>query len=1172
MLALACGCSSSGGRSAGQATVHRAPALEPGAAVRGRLRPGETVTYPLSLHDGEYLEVYLDQPTDRARLFLLAPGQPDSTGYDDAYASGEFSADPPAQVLWEVAETGGAYRLRLESRKDEETIAYRLTVGAARPAGERDWNRHRGLQAYQQALTLWHREGRLEEALARYQVALELCEQGGYLRGTASIYYESGQILLALGRKEEARKSFAEAVERWKRAGETDSMVEGTTWLAQAEMGLLHLDDAQRHLEASLAVAERLPSRVPEADTLDQICQLDRERGLGKEALDVCRRAVDLWQAIGKPWEATDSLNDLGLVYRDLGETAKARKAFQQALAILDRYPKPGTRATVLNNLALLAEIDGEWGQALSLYHHAFEGFDAAHRTAHSGVALYNIGRTQERLGDDEEALRYLQRARDRLEQAGDVLWRIQVLQALGGFYANHGELDRAREVLEHALTLSRDAHAKPQTAGCLGQIGDLRLAEDRPGDALDPLEEALTLYRETGDRWTEARTLAALAKAHELLGRDDDALDELRRAEALNRDLGDRSALASNLYDTARIERSRGELDAARQSIQGALELVDAMRPDIGGEELRALFAATKQPYYDFYIDLLMTENARDPGAGHDAEALRESEHARARSLLETLAEAHLDLDAEAPPGLRSEKAEIERRLDAAELRRQRLTQPRIELDDAKPRGEVEPAAASDALSQVELELERQLTRLREVDRKIREANPRYAALTEPSSVSVGEIQGSLLGDGTTLLEYSLGEERSFLWAVTADRFESFELPGQAELEGEARCLHWLLTSYQEPPAEEAPGGDLPAEAVRCLGDRLDTYRQASRDRAFAALASRRARIREAFAATAERLSEELLGGAAKAGLLRPRLAVVSDGALQYVPLAALPDPGSPGAHRPLVVAHELVRLPSASVLAFQREREHPETAPRGEVAIIADPVYSPADPRLDSAPASRGAPEEGEAVRSSPSGQDAPLPAFARLLFADEEARAIAGFADPAQTFEAEGLAASRETVLSGRLEGYRYVHFATHGVIDTSRPQLSGLVLSLVDDEGNPRSDGFLRLHDIYGLRLNAEVVVLSACDTALGREVRGEGLIGLTRGFTYAGAQRVVASLWPVQDRATARLMKHFYRGLIAEGRPPAAALRQAQIEIMSEPGHGLDFPYYWAGFVLQGDWR
>jgi CHAT domain-containing protein len=152
---------------------------------------------------------------------------------------------------------------------------------------------------------------------------------------------------------------------------------------------------------------------------------------------------------------------------------------------------------------------------------------------------------------------------------------------------------------------------------------------------------------------------------------------------------------------------------------------------------------------------------------------------------------------------------------------------------------------------------------------------------------------------------------------------------------------------------------------------------------------------------------------------------------------------------------------------------------------------------------------------------------------------------------------------------LSQYRFLHFATHGLLNSQQPELSGLVLSLVDEQGQPQ-DGFLRAHEVYNLKLTADLVVLSACQTALGKEVKGEGLVGLTRGFMYAGAPRVVASLWRVPDRATAELMKRFYRGMLGEGLPPAAALRKAQIEVWQQGRWAA--PYYWGAFVLQGEWR
>jgi CHAT domain-containing protein len=162
-----------------------------------------------------------------------------------------------------------------------------------------------------------------------------------------------------------------------------------------------------------------------------------------------------------------------------------------------------------------------------------------------------------------------------------------------------------------------------------------------------------------------------------------------------------------------------------------------------------------------------------------------------------------------------------------------------------------------------------------------------------------------------------------------------------------------------------------------------------------------------------------------------------------------------------------------------------------------------------------------------------------------------------------------ASRETVAATDLSKYQMIHFATHGLLNSKHPELSGIVLSLVGS-GGQRQNGFLRLHEIYNLKMPADLVVLSACQTALGKQIRGEGLVGLTRGFMYAGAARVVASLWKVDDAATAELMKQFYQGMLVKGLRPPAALREAQARIQSQAR--WQSPYYWAGFVLQGEWR
>jgi CHAT domain-containing protein len=233
---------------------------------------------------------------------------------------------------------------------------------------------------------------------------------------------------------------------------------------------------------------------------------------------------------------------------------------------------------------------------------------------------------------------------------------------------------------------------------------------------------------------------------------------------------------------------------------------------------------------------------------------------------------------------------------------------------------------------------------------------------------------------------------------------------------------------------------------------------------------------------------------------------------------------------------------------------------------------VFSTADSRLKGR--SAAAPAASEETRllqhleAAAEVKEAPL-AIPRLPFTAREAERILGVARGMKTFAATGFDASREAATGGQLSDYRYIHFATHGYLNTERPALSALVLAQFDRQGKP-VDGFLRVADVYNARLSADLVVLSACQTGLGQEVRGEGLMGLTRAFLYAGAPRVIVSLWNVNDEATAELMAVFYRGLLREGRTPAAALTAAQMELRGRKR--WESPYYWAAFVQHGEWR
>ncbi|MCC6539257.1 MAG: CHAT domain-containing protein, partial [Bryobacterales bacterium] len=411
-------------------------------------------------------------------------------------------------------------------------------------------------------------------------------------------------------------------------------------------------------------------------------------------------------------------------------------------------------------------------------------------------------------------------------------------------------------------------------------------------------------------------------------------------------------------------------------------------------------------------------------------------------------------------------------------------------------------------------------------MEARIRLASPRYAALAAPPSISVEQIQQELLDADAALVEYFLGPQGlSYAWVVTAAGVAMEKLPPRQKVEPLVRAAYEALTARnRKHTADELAKADAAVEP---------------------ALAALRV-------AVVDPLARHIAGKA--------RLLVVSDGPLDYIPFSLL---------APADV--ETVRLPSATVLAMIRRQAAARTPGERGLAIFADPVFDAADARVMGAkalpaPLPQDLARRGlEAVGIAAEGERLP-----RLLFTRREADAIAQLAPPEwKVAKSTDFAASREAVLGGELARFRMVHFATHGMLNNETPELSGLVLSLVDKRG-AATDGFVRLADLYRLRLPADLVVLSACQTALGKEMGSEGLVGLTRGMMHAGASRVVASLWKVDDAATAELMKHFYAALRKPGVAPASALHTAQAALRKQPR--WQSPYYWAAFVLQGEYR
>jgi CHAT domain-containing protein/Tfp pilus assembly protein PilF len=575
----------------------------------------------------------------------------------------------------------------------------------------------------------------------------------------------------------------------------------------------------------------------------------------------------------------------------------------------------------------------------------------------------------------------------------------------------------------------------------------------------------------------------------------------------------------AELLADLASAIYHEGRIDDAAVLYRQAIDEIENKTFALGGEDDdRSLYRASHVRYYKEYVDLLLAQ-------GRPEQALEQLEASRARTLLEMLAQSQIHIRQGIEPVLLTRERDLRRSIG-------------YKLDDRTHL--LEKKEANETLAAIDTEIATLREEYQRVQTEIRIKVPSYAALVKPQPLSRRELQ-ALLDPETILLEYSIGEERSHVWAVTAHSVDVYDLPERAKIEESARTIYSALTARVHGTHQGAAG-----QQTGWAGADVKYWKSASS------------------------LSHMILDPVA-AHLPGKRILIVPDDSLQLIPFSALPAPGRSGT--PLIAEHEVVTLPSLSLVREIRRAKETHPKASGEVAVLADPVFDSEDERMltrNGAPRVRGS--LGSDLRRSVNdlhlGQSGKMH-FARLIYTRREAQAVLSATPAGKAMAALDFQANRLLALSPVLSKYRIVHFATHGLLNSTHPALSGLVFSLVDERGHPQ-DGFLKLQDIYNLNLPVEMVVLSGCDTGLGQQISGEGLIGLTRGFIHAAASRVVASLWSVDDRATAELMARFYKGMEQDKLQPTAALRAAQLQMLHQ--EHWQSPYYWAAFQINGDWR
>lgn len=870
------------------------------------------------------------------------------------------------------------------------------------------------------------------------------------------------------------------------------------------------LSQAIGFFEKALSLYRQLGDRSSEAFTLGHLGKIYSDLGQQRKALENLHQALLLRRQVGDKKGETITLNNIGNVYSDLGEPKKALEYFQQALLLKREMGDKAGEAVAINNIGNVYLNSGEPQKALDYFQQSLVLRRQVGDKPGEARTLNNIGFVYLNLGEKQKALDYFRQCLLLYQQIADKLAESRTLNNIGTIYLDSEEKQKALDYFQRSLALKREIADKIGEANTLNNIGFIYLNLGEKQKALDYFQQSLPLFQSVENKLGLAANLNNIGLIYLYSREQQKALDYYQKSLPIYQQVGNREGEAQTLYNIAFVQRERGNLNAALTQIKIAINIVEDQRTKIRSQELRTSYFATVQDYYQLYIDLLMQLHKQQPSKGYDALALQTSERARARSLLELLNEANADIRKGVEPKLISQERNLQQQLDTLEKRRIQLLS-----------GNNTPAQ----LQALETETEKLLEQYQQLKAEIRATSPQYAALTQPQPLSLAEIQQQVLDEDTLLLEYSLGEKRSYLWAVTNKNITSYELPKSADIKAAVQKFRQEITT---PYLTDSPSIDA--------------------------------------------LSGLILSPVAQQ-LKKKRLAIVGDGALQYVPFAALNTPNLPknSGYQPLLLNHEIITLPSASTVAvLRREHKARKSAPK-TLAVLADPIFSSKDERFQGKiPASRPiiAQSNLDSVTLTRAAKDSDIK-FERLRFTRQEAEQILALVPASQSKQAVDFDASRTTATSNDLSQYRIVHFATHGILNSKHPELSGIVLSLFDKLGRPQN-GFLRLHDVFNLNLQAELVVLSACKTGLGEEVKGEGLVGLTRAFMYAGSPRVVVSLWNVDDQATSELMKTFYEKMLKAGLKPAAALRTAQIEIWRNQQYTA--PYYWAAFTLQGEWK
>lgn len=1040
---------------------------------------------------------------------------------------------------WFISSKAGIYRFRVTSvEKNLISYSYKFEITERRTAGQNDFIAVAAEEKFQQAEELRAKWGAdsLKSALNLYDEAGSLWQRRKMWKPLADALEQSGEIYLIFGEYRKSLEFYRKALDFSRMINDKSVELRQFCNLAKIYYLLGELKLAKKYLlnvQNQINTIALRPDSPLVAEVFSNLGEVLAAEGDLPGANKLFDRSLKIWRNLKhRQGEAATILN-LGYTNIDAGEIIQAEKYFDQSLILSDELDDLRGEALTLTGQAHLRAFFLQFEDALGLHSQALDDFKFIGDRQGEAVVFHGIGNIYESLNRPGNAIDSYDEAFQINKKLGNQSYLAVTAFALARAHRLNNDFEEAEKYFQESLDLCLKVNKTRLRAYILSLLAGLQMDFRKDNTALDNYRQTIRFYQKIGDRRGEAFTLEGIGNFY--LNRDNlqDAEKHYLEAFQINSKIEDDLSTASIYYHLSQIEFQRGNLPKARSLIEDSLRLTDLMREKLRNPTLRTSYQATNQEKIELLIDILAGLYKKDPRPELLAEMIERVEERRARVLFEILNETSIEPRYDSAPDLFKLEKELQNKL-AREI--EKVTSLRMAVAPAE---EIEKS--NHEINSLTEEYDR-------VQTKIKAADPRYEKIVFPPPVRLSEIQDALQKEPDTVyLSYFLSSPKSYVWSIGKSEILFFELEGKDKLETEARELYRLLTARQRRTGES----DAQVEERVRLAENL-------------------------LCGQSEKLSRYLLGQLTSS-IKGKRLLISLDGALQYIPFEALPSPGqlSPSSsvcaqgnmvYEPILKSNEVVYIPSFSILNIlrQNQNQRSQVTQNDALAIWTDPVYEPDDPRLNGKKTSK----VQASADSEASGNEPPLMPLGRLFNTKAEGKNISELWDSESVVSFTGSRATKQKIEDENLSKYRFLHIAAHGLFNTLQPEHPGLVFSQFDEEGN-RLDGLLSLKDIFQIRLNADLVVLSACQSGLGAEFPGEGLTGLKYGFFYAGTQSVVAGLWQVDDKSTAVLMEEFYRALREDQLTAPAALQQAKLKIYEQPGRKS--PFYWAAFTMNGEY-